>query len=184
MIRIESTWKILSGILSECQTVLIRIRPDVSSDLIWVQIVCKGYQQTALEGKELMFIRQNSTTHALELILKAPRKNASEKWCLLKSSAANNCLTLLTNWSKEANRVDRGAVWSGSTLVAKRLLKHFSRREKKTTFVGIGPLRVYLHLNIFHSIFILLKDNRQAELNLIFTIILPCTAPAPLRAPL
>ena len=27
------------------------------------------------------------------LTLKAPRKNASEKWRLLKSSAANNCLT-------------------------------------------------------------------------------------------
>ena len=30
--------------------------------------------------------------------LKAPRKNASENWCLLKSSEANNCLTLLTNY--------------------------------------------------------------------------------------
>ena len=54
--------------------------------------------------------------------LKAPRKNASEKWRPLKSSAANNCLTLLTNLSIEANRVDPdqtapiGAVWSGSTL--------------------------------------------------------------------
>ena len=42
--------------------------------------------------------------------------------CLLKSSAANNCLTLLTNLSIEANRVvpDQtapiGAVKSGSTL--------------------------------------------------------------------
>ena len=39
------------------------------------------------------------------LTLKAP-KNASEKWRLLKSSAANNCLTLLTNLRTEANRVD------------------------------------------------------------------------------
>ena len=31
------------------------------------------------------------------LTLKAPRKNGSEKCRLLKSSAANNCLTLLTN---------------------------------------------------------------------------------------
>ena len=38
--------------------------------------------------------------------LKMPRKNASEKLGLLKSSAANYCLTLLTNLSKEANRVD------------------------------------------------------------------------------
>ena len=43
---------------------------------------------------------------SLVLILKAPRKNASENWCLLKSSAANNCLTLLTNLSIEVNSVD------------------------------------------------------------------------------
>ena len=58
------------------------------------------------------------------LTLKAPRKNASEKWRLLKSSAANSCLTLLTNLSIEASKVDPeqtapiGAVWSGSTLFA------------------------------------------------------------------
>ena len=39
--------KILSGIPSECQTVWIQIRPDILSDLIWVQTVCKVYQQTA-----------------------------------------------------------------------------------------------------------------------------------------
>ena len=37
--------KNLSGIPSECQTVWVQIRPDVLSGLIWVQIVCKGYQQ-------------------------------------------------------------------------------------------------------------------------------------------
>ena len=56
------------------------------------------------------------------LPLRSPRKNASEKLRLPKSSAANNCLTLLTNLSIEANKVDpdqtapRGAVRSGSTL--------------------------------------------------------------------
>ena len=40
------------------------------------------------------------------LILKAPRKNASEKLRLLKSYAVNNCLTLLTNLSIEENSVD------------------------------------------------------------------------------
>ena len=29
----------------------------------------------------------------IDLTLRAPRKNASEQWRLLKSSAANNCLT-------------------------------------------------------------------------------------------
>ena len=45
--------KILSGIPSECQTDLIQIRPNILSGLIWVQSVCKGYQQTTLVGKEL-----------------------------------------------------------------------------------------------------------------------------------
>ena len=29
----------------QCQTVLIQMRPDKLSGLIWVQTVCKGYQQ-------------------------------------------------------------------------------------------------------------------------------------------
>ena len=50
--------------------------------------------------------------------------------------------------SIEANSVDPeqtapiGAVWSGPTLFAKEVLKHFSRREKQTTFGAIGALRV------------------------------------------
>ena len=38
---------------SQCQTFWIQIRPKVLSDLIWVQTVCKGYEQTTLVGKEL-----------------------------------------------------------------------------------------------------------------------------------
>ena len=37
---------------NECQTVWIQIRPDAMSGLIWVQIVCEGYQQTTVVGKE------------------------------------------------------------------------------------------------------------------------------------
>ena len=38
--------KILSETLSECQTVRIQIRTDILSVLIWVQSICKCYQQT------------------------------------------------------------------------------------------------------------------------------------------
>ena len=34
----------------QCQTVWIQIRPDVLLGLIWVQTVCKCYQQMALQG--------------------------------------------------------------------------------------------------------------------------------------
>ena len=44
--------KILSGKQSERQTIWIRIRPDKMSDLVWVQTVCKGYQQMTQVGKE------------------------------------------------------------------------------------------------------------------------------------
>ena len=40
--------KILSGIPSDWT----QIRPDVSSGLIWVQSVCKSFQQMTLGGKE------------------------------------------------------------------------------------------------------------------------------------
>ena len=45
--------KVTSGLPSECQTVWTQIRPDILSGLIWVQTVCKGYQQTTQVGKEL-----------------------------------------------------------------------------------------------------------------------------------
>ena len=50
--KINLSEKILSGIPSECQTVWIQIRPDILSGLIWVQSVCKGYQQTTQGGKK------------------------------------------------------------------------------------------------------------------------------------
>ena len=56
--------KILSGIPSECQIVFIQIRPDVLSGLIWVQTVCKSYQQTTLGeifyNTKFIFITQPS----------------------------------------------------------------------------------------------------------------------------
>ena len=44
--------KILSGIPSECQTDWIQTRPNILLGLIWVQSVCKGYEQTTLVGKQ------------------------------------------------------------------------------------------------------------------------------------
>ena len=41
------------GLPSEWQTFRIQIRPDILSGLIWIHIVCKGYQQTTQIGKEL-----------------------------------------------------------------------------------------------------------------------------------
>ena len=43
--------KTLSGIPSECQTDWIQIRPDILPGLIWVQTVCKSYQQATLEDR-------------------------------------------------------------------------------------------------------------------------------------
>ena len=46
--------KFLPGIPSECVTDWIQIRPDVLSGLVWVQSVCKSYQQKTPGGKELI----------------------------------------------------------------------------------------------------------------------------------
>ena len=53
--------KILSGIPSECQTVWIQIRPDISSGLIWIQTVYKRYQQRTPGDKEL-----NRSSHDMD----------------------------------------------------------------------------------------------------------------------
>ena len=45
--------KFLSGILYMSSNSWIQIRTDILSVLIWVQTVCKNYQQTTLVGKEL-----------------------------------------------------------------------------------------------------------------------------------
>ena len=45
--------RIPSGLPSGCRIEWIQIRPDVLSDLILVQTVYKGYQQTTLGGKKL-----------------------------------------------------------------------------------------------------------------------------------
>ena len=50
-------WKNLLGISSEYQTEWIQVRPDILLGLIWVQTVCKSYQQTTLEDKELKDLR-------------------------------------------------------------------------------------------------------------------------------
>ena len=44
--QINFSKKFFQEALTECQTVWIQIRTNILSVLIWVQTVCKGYQQT------------------------------------------------------------------------------------------------------------------------------------------
>ena len=64
---------------------------------------------------------------------------------LLKSSAANNCLTLLTNLSIKANRVDpiRLLIWV-HTVCHRGFLNISADEKKQTTFIAISALRVKL----------------------------------------
>ena len=48
-------------------TVWIQIRPDILPGLIWVQTVCKGYQQTTLVVKEIK-TEQLDTKQCLKII--------------------------------------------------------------------------------------------------------------------
>ena len=45
--------KMPKGIPTECQAVWFQIRPNILLGLVWVQTVCKNYQQTILVAKEL-----------------------------------------------------------------------------------------------------------------------------------
>ena len=61
------------SIPSECQTIWIQIRPDILSGLIWVQTVCKGYQQTttvAPRGQRVKYKQLVDTTFWLKPWLK------------------------------------------------------------------------------------------------------------------
>ena len=60
--------KILSGIPTDCQTDWIQFRPNILSGLIWLQTVCKGYEQTTIVSKELNKLQglSESSWHHLE----------------------------------------------------------------------------------------------------------------------
>ena len=69
--------------LWECQKVWIQIRPDILSGLIWIQTICKGYQQMAkvtaskerIKGK----ISQNGWKFEISKILNI--RNSNPKVC-------------------------------------------------------------------------------------------------------
>ena len=44
----QMTTNFFRKILSDCQTVWIQIRSNLLSGMVWIQTVCKGYQQTTL----------------------------------------------------------------------------------------------------------------------------------------
>ena len=48
--ELKNIQKILSGTLSMCQMIWLQIRINILMVLIWVQTVCKGYQQMTKAG--------------------------------------------------------------------------------------------------------------------------------------
>ena len=74
--------KILSGIPSECQTVWIQIRPGILSGLIWLQTVCKAYQQTAKVTASKERVKQIS-----ELFQKKKKLKSEAQSALIMSDA-------------------------------------------------------------------------------------------------
>ena len=90
-----------SGIPSECQTDWIHIRTNTLCGLIWVQSVCKGYQETTLVGKELNAhadisrgargLKFCSVTHPLEAMdwsVMLVRLEPAASWSLVKHSTS------------------------------------------------------------------------------------------------
>ena len=61
--------KILSQISFGCGTDWIQIRPDIMSGLIWVQTVCKNYQQATLGDKRVKVLKNLDLDKCLEQFL-------------------------------------------------------------------------------------------------------------------
>ena len=81
---------------------------------------------------------------------------------LLKSSAANNCIILLTKLRVEANSVDpdqtaTGAVYLGSHCLSKTQLKHFSRRQNQTTCVALFGTRDLFNISYSRELYLFSK---------------------------
>ena len=110
-------------------------------------------------GIKINFLKKNSITNFKQF----GRKNAPEHVTCL-SCLLHIFANLLTKFSLEASTVDldriTGAVWSGSTLLTKRLLKNFTRQWKQTTCVGIDALRVNLN-SLFSLLFQFVHQSIQ-----------------------
>ena len=65
--------KNLSGTLSECHTFWTQISTDILSVLIWVQTVCKGYQQTT----------KGATTASKEIVKLFRHGQLLQNWFIL-----------------------------------------------------------------------------------------------------
>ena len=87
--------------------------------------------------------KQRFKKTARSLTLKAPRKNASENvvCCKLLPKVTDE-LNIEANGVDPEQTAPKEQSDLGPHCLPKRLFKHFSRREKQTTFVAIGSLRV------------------------------------------
>ena len=73
----------------------IQIRPNVLSVLIWVQTVCKGYQQTTLVGAD--FLLQNSK-HSYSITTRVANRldpDQARRFTCIFLDPGQNCLQML-----------------------------------------------------------------------------------------
>ena len=82
-----------------CQTVWIKVKPDIMSGLIWVQIVCKGHQQmdTGIRIPKIPRIFSKALKRPLTLIQVSPCHCSH---LLLKCRVATN----ISHWLKVQKR--------------------------------------------------------------------------------
>ena len=77
--------KFFTGIQAECKIVWIQIRPDILSGLIWVQTICKIYQQTTFGDKGLTGCLIDSFLFCLQDVMKKQkRRKISAKVAILQ----------------------------------------------------------------------------------------------------
>ena len=83
----------------------IQIRPDVLSDLIWVQIVCKSYQQTTLGDKRVKITDKNINKKTQMRDLRSPWLSCFKRYFLFKLCHVSRVPTSSRNHGKSLRKV-------------------------------------------------------------------------------
>ena len=104
--------------------------PDILSGLIWVQSVCKGYEQASLVGNELTKVTGSFTHWVLE-------PNYADRKCMHKQKEIPDFFSSFTKW---AAAWDFGSYYFCQNASSKHHTDAFSRAR-----VLIFGLRLHLH---------------------------------------
>ena len=115
----------------ECQTVWIKIRPDIMSGLIWVQTFCKGYQQYGWTHQSIPMIQTEPNLKTIPASWYAPCHECQIVWIQIRPDVMS-CLiwvqTVCKNYQqhRQLNTVEliKASPWSRLSQTWKQYWHH------------------------------------------------------------